>query len=380
MDRWVAAGAVDGGAVAALRALLAALLERGVVDALLVQRPAPGGDSLVHAVVSRADELADADPVAPVMPVQAARLVSALTAGGAPYRLGAVLKPCEVRATIELAKLKQADLSQVLPIAVDCLGTYELRDYAALLARGEDPTAHALANGARGAVAPLPGAEFRAACRICTQPVWPEAGAVDAGLPRGCLTVGLLGLGGQVLVAGPEEELDALGYPPATAEARGAAVAALVAGRTAAREQEFAAWQARVRDADSLLAEFSRCIRCHNCMENCPLCYCKECLFRGATFDHRPAHYAGRVARRGTVRLPADTLLFHLTRLNHMVGSCVGCGACASACPSQLPVATLFGAVGRKVQALFDYHPGRSLHDELPLSTFREDELPGVAE
>lgn len=356
--------------MAALRRLLADLLHQSLIDVLLVPRPAPGGDILVQVLVDRAERLADADPVAPVMPVQSARLVSALTAGGAPYRLGVVLKPCELRATIELAKLKQVDVAGVLLIGVDCLGTYELPDYAALVAAGADPTAHALANAAAGIVAPLPGAGLRAACSICEQPV-----------PEGCgLSVALLGLGGQVLVSGPEELLGALGYQAATVPAaRGQATAILVAERTAARDRAFAEWQARVHDAAGLLAEFSRCIRCHNCMVSCPLCYCKECVFRTATFDHGPQQYQDWLHRRGAVRLPVDTLLFHLTRLNHMVASCVGCGACSSACPSHLPVATVFRAVGREVQALFGYTPGRSLEDELPVAAFREDELPGVA-
>ena len=73
--------------------------------------------------------------------------------------------------------------------------------------------------------------------------------------------------------------------------------------------------------------------------------------------------------------MPTDTLLFHLIRLSHMATSCIGCGLCDSACPSDLPVATLFRAVGQKVQALFDYAPGRSVDEEPPVATFREDEL-----
>jgi hypothetical protein len=32
------------------------------------------------------------------------------------------------------------------------------------------------------------------------------------------------------------------------------------------------------------------------------------------------------------------------------------------------------------VQALFDYHPGRSLAEEAPVQTFREDELTAMGE
>ncbi len=370
MCAWIQIPGAEGDVLAALRRLLADLLEKGLVDAILVPRPAPGGGNLVQALVNTAAALADADPVAPVMPVQSARILSSLTAGGAPYRIGAVLKACEVRAAIELAKLKQVDLAGVVLIGVDCLGTYEPPDYAALTVAGQDPTAHALASAAAGTAAPLEGAEFRAACRMCEQSI-----------PQGCrLTVALLGTGGQALLSGEPELLAALGYPEAATPAgREPALAALAAGRAAARERMLGEVRGRVHDTVGLLAEFGRCIRCHNCMTACPICYCKECIFKSATFDHPPAAYQGWLRRHGGLRLPADTLLFHLTRLNHMSASCVGCGVCSSACPSHLPVAELFQAVGREVQALFDYRPGRSLEDELPLAVFREDELGGVA-
>ena len=71
--------------------------------------------------------------------------------------------------------------------------------------------------------------------------------------------------------------------------------------------------------------------------------------------------------RQGALRMPTETLLYHLTRLNHMVASCVGCGLCESACPSKIPLTTIFRAVGDGVQEMLDYVPGRSLEDELPL-------------
>jgi len=45
--------------------------------------------------------------------------------------------------------------------------------------------------------------------------------------------------------------------------------------------------------------------------------------------------YLGWAQRRGALRMPTNTLLFHLTRLNHMVISCVGCGLCAHHCPQK---------------------------------------------
>jgi len=122
------------------------------------------------------------------------------------------------------------------------------------------------------------------------------------------------------------------------------------------------------------------CVRCHNCMTVCPICYCKTCLFKSPTFDHEPMQYMNWAQRKGAYRLPADTTLFHLTRLNHMVLSCVGCGMCTSDCPAELPVGLVFRAIGQEVQEAFDYVPGRSVEDPLPMITFREDEWMEVGE
>ncbi len=73
--------------------------------------------------------------------------------------------------------------------------------------------------------------------------------------------------------------------------------------------------------------------------------------------------------------MPSDTLIFHLTRLSHMATSCVGCGMCESACPSGLPVSSLFSLIGSQLQDMFDYVPGKDPEEEAPVSVFKEEEL-----
>jgi len=357
-----------------MTAFLRGLLEKGIVDTLLVPRRTPSGDNVVQTLFADPAKLEAIDPIAPVLPVNSAKLVSDLTKTGAVGRLGAVLRSCEVRALIELVKLQQASLDNVLLIGVDCLGTYEMNDYAELAASSNgDLSTELLAQAKEGHLVPHEGYQFRVTCQMCEYPI-----------PQGVdLALGLIGVdtAREILITTSDELAERLGLSPAEVPAaRQEAVEGLVAERITERDRRFDEFRQRVTDIPSLLAEFSRCIRCHNCMVACPICYCKECIFRTATFEHASAQYFRWANRKGSIRMPTDTLIFHLTRLNHMVTSCVGCGMCESACPNDLPLATIFRAVGQKVQALFDYVPGRSLEEKPPVATFREDELTSLGE
>jgi formate dehydrogenase subunit beta len=53
---------------------------------------------------------------------------------------------------------------------------------------------------------------------------------------------------------------------------------------------------------------------------------------------------------------------------------------CTEACPAELPVGIVFRAIGQRLQAAFEYVPGRSYEEPLPLVTFKADEWTEVGE
>jgi formate dehydrogenase subunit beta len=372
--------------LAAVRGFLKQLLEEHVVDALLVPMETPAG-TITPALVADADLVDAANPLAPVMGLNAARVAGHVSIREPRGRIGVVLRSCEMRALVELVKLKQASLDDLVTISVDCLGTYDVPVYAAMCADGgvdadgRHPMAALLATAQSGELAPQAAAlekgwAFRDACQMCERPHY-EGADVTLELFGADLTAG-------IPVSLPDEMAAALGLEPAEADEQGEAlrkevVEQVVAARSRVRDARFAEIRQQL-DEEGVEGVLAACVRCHNCMTVCPICYCKTCLFKSPVFDHEPMLYMSWARRKGAYRLPADTTLFHLTRLNHMVLSCVGCGMCTSDCPAELPVGRVFRAIGQEVQQVFDYEPGCDVEEPLPLVTFREDEWMEVGE
>ncbi|MDH4136639.1 MAG: Coenzyme F420 hydrogenase/dehydrogenase, beta subunit C-terminal domain [Anaerolineae bacterium] len=363
----------EGDFLVGLRGFLSTLLENQIVDALLVPLEIAQGRSLAQTLVQDPAYLGGANPFSPVMAVNSATLVSQLTGDKPSQKVGVVLRSCEIRALTELVKLQQANLDNLTIIGVDCLGTHEVDDYARLIGEMEGPAeekgAQVVAEmrqrieegSAEASAVPL-----RMACQICEFPT-----------PVGAdITVGLIGVEDGILVTLDSELVSKLGLAEGEAPQREEAVAKLVEARTAARDQAFAEFREAAKSIADFADQFATCIRCYTCSVACPICFCKECVFRTETFEPESERYFQGMRRKGALRMPSETLLYQLTRLNHMVASCVGCGMCESACPSNLPLTVIFRSVGSGVQEMLNYTPGRSLEDELPpLAIFREGEL-----
>jgi formate dehydrogenase (coenzyme F420) beta subunit len=365
----------DGKTEETLIGLLKSLMEKGVVEDIIVPKVLPSGEGVVQTLIRDANLLDGTCALSPTLPVQSARVVSNLTVKNMGKKVAAVMKSCEIRAVVELTKFLQVKLDNLYLIGVDCPGTFEVPDYAKMAQEGkggEKLTKELLKGMEQGTIAPPPGYSLRTACQMCEYPV-----------PQGDIVFKLYGyptdqeIGIEVgeKLEKEIEEKGILSFSGQDSPNRAGVVGKVVEQRTKKRDEVFKEFKGMVKDLPSFLDRFATCIRCHNCMVACPICYCKECVFRTAIFEHEGDQFLRWADRKGGIRMPTDTLIFHLIRMSHMVTSCIGCGLCDSACPSRLPVASLFRSVGDKIQKMFQYVPGRDMKETPPVATFKEDEL-----
>ncbi|MBM3124345.1 MAG: formate dehydrogenase [Chloroflexi bacterium] len=365
--------------LATLRGFLKQLMQAGVLEALLV--PLEYGGSVVPALVTDSAMLEKANPLLPVMTINSARAVSALTGKQVPAKLGVVLRSCELRALVELAKLQQASLEGLTLIGLDCPGTCELDDFLTSDVWKEENRSKSLEeylSAAHSGSEPQMTPPLRSACRMCIRPV-PENVDIHIRL-FGADTTVVLPVTIKDEIAAKLQWIEAAQGEAWSSESSRKAVADITTGRREVRDRELADTRAKIDANGGIAGMFTNCIRCHNCSTACPICYCKTCLFKTAAFDHAPDYYFNAARRKGAARMLGDTLLFHLTRLNHMSASCVSCGMCTSACPANIPVGSIFSAVGEQVQAAFEYVPGREVTESLPLITFQQNEWTEVGE
>jgi len=358
----------EGGGEGGVLDFIKQALGKGCFDAVLVPAKLSGSDSFTYSLIKDESLLKDTYPICPIMPVQGAKALSSLTGRGKGKKgIAALVRPCEVRATVELFKLGQVDLGNIFLISIDCPGALPLADWAKDPKKAEEAFSELLKGGASESLRPV--------CRICDK--FSTTGGED-------LHIGILGAkSGRIFLipSSPKGKniLDCIGISVEEDISEWKdKVDRLTEERREKRRQAQKELEAKAVGLDKLLDVFSKCINCHNCMRVCPICYCRQCFFDSDNMKFAFEDYLRRAEMMGGLRLPPETLLFHLGRMLHMSLSCVSCGACEDACPTSIPVAQVFSLVGDKNQKEFDYVPGRSLNEPLPLRVYEEKEFEEV--
>jgi formate dehydrogenase subunit beta len=360
----------------ALRKFFEDVLNLEDIKAILVPQHLPMKNTVMPTLVTDPEHLDGVDPLAPAFPMNTAKIVARLTRKPIGAKIAAVVRPCEIRAFFELVKLKQGRTDEVVLIGIDCLGAYQNKDYLRFVDQnGTDATLKFYDNVLSGKDGQIDGVDLMPACQACEYPVASNAD----------ILIGLYGvqvddhLMVQSQTKAGEDLIAQLGLSKTSeAATRKDAIAELVAKRSAYRDEMFTRTREVTDSLEKMSAYLADCVNCYNCRVACPVCYCKECVFVTDVFNHDPSQYMRWANRKGFIKMPTDTVFYHITRLAHMSTACVGCGQCSNACPNDIPVMELFRTVAHRTQQSFDYEAGRSLDEEPPMSVFREEEFSEV--
>lgn len=348
------------------------LLEKNKVKGIFTLRKAEKTDSFSYSLITDVEEIKNAAPLSPIMPANAGQLLSSFTLEDAIKEpIAVVIRPCELRAFVELTKRTQANMENIFLISSTCAGVFPLKStqngkFSQLLPKYWEAAK-------KSEVLP----SLRPTCAACEHfvPALADITVSVAGnknLTEECSLY---------LNTSKGEEL-AQGAPgnKTTEKLNEEQLAKLKELRQKEREKLFASLNDKNLGLTGMVKTFAPCLSCHGCRQVCPICFCTLCDFDSKTHEDSPSHYESELSQKGGARIPSGTIFFHTGRMIHMAVSCVNCGMCSDVCPADIPVATLFSMVGESLQKLFDYLPGRDLEEPAPAETFIENEFAGLGE
>ncbi len=364
---------IDNSLGKGLQHFFAQLLKAPKIDALFMPLRLKDSTVIMPSLISDADVIADTVPLSPCFMLNASQMVSRLSYKESSRITAVLLRPCEMRAFIELTKLKQGSRKELILIGIDCpkaLSSTDYKKYTEKDPLGDDAFIKYTFSGGDDTV--LNGFEYSSACNTCENP-FPEQTDINimvhgVDLSKGIMVEGISEIGQKTL---KNLELKKVSIP----EKRKDIISQIKKDNTSANEAMIKNITLKTDSIPKLNLFFDQCINCYNCRNMCPVCYCRECVFNTDVFYHQPVQYHQWAEKEGAIKMPTDTVFYHLTRMVHMSHACVGCGQCSNACPSGIHVSELFKSVANITQTAFEYHPGEDENDPPPLSIFFEKEF-----
>ncbi|HWQ67366.1 MAG TPA: Coenzyme F420 hydrogenase/dehydrogenase, beta subunit C-terminal domain [Methanospirillum sp.] len=349
--------------------LLTYLLEKGAVDAVSVTRQGADIYDAGLAIITDPSELLESAGSLICGTHLSAKLLVRYLQDNAGLRMAIVVKGCEAKAIYELAKRNRVNLEDHLLIGLNCSGTISPADAAKMIQDmfGMIPDQVTRITFSQGRcivstpdkTAAVPIDELESAGygrRLCCQ-------RCQTRIPRQCdIVCGTWGVVGEdtnqvtcveiCSTKGAEMVQDAIlagclaSVPadPKGKEARSRVEDAMILISQKNRDLQFGEVGSGNNILDLMMKETSRCIKCYQCTEACPLCICEDCRIK------KPW-----LVKPGQVPPP---FMFHLIRLSHVADSCVNCGQCEDRCPMEIRNSLFMNALQYELELMFGYHAG----------------------
>lgn len=306
-----------GDPLGAIQKIIATAWESCALDQVLVSS---NGSSNPH-LIDDPTLLDQVNPFRPLMTKNTARFIPQILDSNPEAHLGAVLRPCEVRALEAKRKREKIPSERLLTVCVDCLGTYPKQDYQWRAERKGSPeklSRESLQFARQGGIAAY---RFRSACQACRTPVSSEADINIGVIGLPVRQKILLELSNQVDSSLFNGDSGSFQTDQGLLEQRERVIAKLLERITHTRQRLADNLEDILpRDVDALVNQFKSCGECRECFENCPIC---------------AADYPAK----------DQTGFYRRDQVKEWMISCAGCGMCEQACPNHLPLVTIFSHI-----------------------------------
>jgi formate dehydrogenase subunit beta len=287
-----------------LKELLKFLLENSKVKGVVALRKTGEDGAISYSLITNPDDIESTVPLFPLMPVNLAKQLSRLTLiEAATESIAVVLRPCELRAFIELVKRTQGSSENILFISSTCGGVYPLK--MAVEGNIEESLPEYWKAIGKGELVP----NTRLACQACEYFVPYTAD----------ITVSLLGnkeIDKETTLLlntdKAEEIVQGISGKSREGELDTAVIEQIQSRRKAEKEKLSDEAELKNLGIDDITKTFSRCIGCRNCSKVCPACYCHVCFFETETSQHGPVYYERELQKTGCVNMliPCKHILY----------------------------------------------------------------------
>ena len=327
----------NGDPLGAVRQFINTIWEQRGFSSILVSMNQGKDPITIPQVIEDPVQLDQVNPFKPLMTFNTAKMIPNLLRDHPGEEFGVLLRPCEMRALIEIQKRQPLPADSLTTLCFDCLGTLPLDDFIWQAERKGDPeglTDEALRFARQGGILAY---RYRSACQMCTSP---GANSADIninviGLPirqhvliqtKGDDTARKLKL--DQIIAGEADQL--------TIDQHERVLFKLTQRHQHTMDRLFETLADYLpKNVDAVVEQLDNCGECQACMDVCPIC----------EVDHPERDSSGRYNR---------------TDVMEWLISCAGCGMCEQSCPDHLPLSSIFGYIRENLKKEYGYSPGLS--------------------
>ena len=275
-------------------------------------------------------------------------------AGAMNEKVGLIARPCDTRALIELAKIKQVNLDNLFIIGIEDRGMLPKAGREMRAIKDVDATKIIKEKvGDKGLIVMMEDGGTKELnltvaenCLRCYRkiPVIADLTVSDLGIPVDSDEIIL-----KVYSDKGSDILDKSGVktkalPDKEKKAHSDKFNEIIEKAKEKRAKDLEEWD-KISQEEKI-TELLKCTACGICIRGCPVCYCIDCILTKKKKEKK-----------------IDNVTYQLTRIAHDADRCVECGNCDNHCPQNLPLSLYFQSLNETFKEKFHYEAGISLDD-----------------